>query len=456
MSEQPETPETPEGEEPETPVTPDTSGEVIEPAEEVEVSEELQASIAATVLKGVAPAIASTVSKAVKDAMTPVRKGVPGAQVEESAGKGVGTVTTKDRLSPEMATIKGMKALMDGDREEINRLNKRAKENREKAHAAITGDSLLDLRTKAAFQTGANTADGGALLLEPEIEKEIARLEIEYGVSFREADVRTLPGRRFQINRGLTNVSMVATAEGALKTGTKSTFDTVEGILRKFAGIALLTDELQEDLAVDLVKDITDGFANANALIADTIVFTEAASGAVQGGVLALDDGIITHSVGSTLADLNWNDLMDAEAKVNSKAKIGAKWYMHATVLNHLRQLTSSDDGHYILPNTFTPDGKNKTPFSGTEIVEVDVLPPYAAGVNNTPYLFYGNLKNCRLYTKGGLQLAYSNEASVPDASQNIIHTWAYDMQAIRGVSRMEKFIPIEQYFCLVGTGGVS
>ncbi len=172
MSEQPETPETPEGDEAETPVTPETPGEVIETEDEVEVSEELQASIAATVLKGVAPAIASTVSKAVKDAMTPVRKGVPGAQLEESAGQAVPTAKTSDRLSPEMATIKGMKALMDEDREEINRLNKRAKANREKAYAAITGDTPLDLRMKAAFQTGANTTDGGALLLEPEIEKD--------------------------------------------------------------------------------------------------------------------------------------------------------------------------------------------------------------------------------------------------------------------------------------------
>lgn len=455
MSEQPETPEGDE-EVVEPATEPDTT-EVVETEETVEVSEELQASIAETVLKGVAPAIASTVSKAVKDAMTPVRKGVPGAQVEESAGKGVSTITTTDRLSPEMATIKGMKALLDGDREVIREMNKRAADNRAKALAKI-GDStdIVDIRMKAAFQTGANATDGGALLLEPEIEKDIARLEIEYGVAFRECDVRTIPGRSFQINRGLTNVSMVATGEGAIKTGTKSTFDTVEGKLRKFAGIALLTDELQEDLAVDLVRDITDGFANANALIADTMVFTEAAAGDVQGGVLALDDGINAHTVGSSLADLSWDSLLDAETKLISKARIGAKWYMHSTVLNHLRKLKTTTEEAYLIQNTFTPEGKNKTPFSGTEIVEVDVLPPYVAGVNNTPYLFFGNLKNCRLYTKGGLQLAYSNEASVPDASQNIIHTWAYDMQAIRGVSRMEKFIPIEQYFCLVGTGGVS
>lgn len=446
-----------------TPTDTPAEGEVVEEVveETSTLSEELQASIASDVMKGLAPVITKTVTDAIKTASiasdTPNTKGVNStttnagaASNEETMGKSFGTRRTQASMEADgvqLRTLKAVRALMKNQWRVVDQYNDFAAERRQKAYETET-----DLRLKAAFQTGDEDLDGGVLLLEPEVEKEISRLEPQYGVALTDCDVRPVNSRFQKVNRGLDNIQMFPKAEGAIIKGTKSTYESALVELREWAGIGLVTDELLDDQAVDIFADITKGFARANALIADTLLFTEIAGSGYQGGILNFDDGIYAESVGSSLATISWDSLMNLETKLLTESTVGAKWYMHRTVWNKLRQTKSAEDGHYL----FLPDGTKVTPDSGIEIRFSEILPAYEEGVNNKAYAVFGNLDNCVFYTKGGLELAYSNQASVPDADDNIVHTWANGMTAVRGISRMDKYVKHEGNFGLLGTGGVS
>lgn len=425
-------------------------------SKEVETKVELDAealkAVSEAVVKGLEPVITEKVSEAVKTA-TPAEKVVK---------KNVSTTKNADENpddepagddEPENETDEQKAAKLDGK----TRLMKAAiaLSTGDKATLRTMNKVAMEARTKAGYANTDVNADGGYIVADPEFEAEVEKLAEDYGVAFTEADVRPISSNSIKTNKRGSNVTMYETGQGAKKKGTKLTIQQILVELRKFAAIAISTDELVEDAAVDFWAEVTQGFAEERARIADELVFID------DGGVLYNTSGVGTgiletagvavESVGSgDITDITWDNLLNAEAKVPTKAAKNGKHYMHRTVWNVLRQ-NKDDQGRYQL----VPAAGMQTPW-GTPVVLVDVLPSTTEGGANAGYTVFGDLKRVKLYVKRGLVLTEGKEATVTDEDEEEVNLYEQDMSALRAVSRMVALVKFPEAFCVIGTGTVS
>ena len=416
-------------------------------SKEVETKVELDAdalkSVTDAVVAGLGDTIKSQVDEAVKAAVPAekvVKKNVS-TKSEDDAPEGdepAGDEDTAKSMSAQKRLMRSAIALSKGDRTTLKEMNAVAIANIEKAGYASTD---VD-------------ADGGYIVADPEFEAEVEKLAEDYGVAFNEADVRNISTNSIKTNKRGSNVTMYETGQGAKKTGTKLTIDRILIELRKFAAIAIATDELVEDAAIDYWAEVTQGFAEERARIADELVFTDD-GGALynQSGVgtgILETAGVATETVGSAITSITWDDLLNAEAKVPTKASKNGKHYMHRTVWNVLRQSKDSEGRYQALPSAGM-----QTPW-GTPVVLVDVLRPSTAGLNNVGYTVFGDLKRVKLYVKRGLVLTEGKEATVTDADDEEVNLYEQDMSALRAVTRMVALVKFPEAFCVIGTGTVS
>ena len=415
--------------------------------EETVLDEAAVKAIADQVALGMASTIAETVEKAVEKKLEAgektVKKNVSGKTKSPNDDDGEGDedeeATEVAKSSKEQRLVRAAMALVRGDSSVLREHNQYA----------------MDQRTKAGYANTDVNADGGYIVADPEFEAEIEKLAPEYGVAFTDADVRPISRNSVKTNKRGSNVTMYETGQGAKKTGTKLTIDQILVELRKFAAIAIATDELEEDAAIDFWNEVTQGFAEERARIADELVFTDDGGSLYnQTGVgkgIFETAGVHTLSVGSAITSLSWDDLMDAEAKVPSRAQKNGKHYMHRTVWNVVRQTKDSGTGAYLLPL----NAGYQTPW-GTPVVTVDVLPSTVEGGSNHPYAVFGDLKRVKLYVKRGLVLDQLKEATVTDADDNEVNLAEQDMTALRAVTRMVALVKFPEAFCVIGTGTVS
>jgi len=416
--------------------------------EETVLDEAAVKAIADQVAAGMAGSIASAVDAAVEKKLAAsektVKKNVSGKTKspnddDEEEGDEDAPESEAAKASKEQRLVRAAMALVRGDSSTLRELNQYA----------------MDQRTKAGYANTDVNADGGYIVADPEFEAEIEKLAPEYGVAFTDADVRPISRNSVKTNKRGSNVTMYETGQGAKKTGTKLTIDQILVELRKFAAIAIATDELEDDAAIDFWNEVTQGFAEERARIADELVFTDDGGSLYnQTGVgkgLFETAGVHTLSVGSSITDISWDDLMDAEAKVPSRAQKNGKHYMHRTVWNSVRQTKDSGTGAYLLPL----NAGYQTPW-GTPVVTVDVLPSTVEGGSNNPYTVFGDLKRVKLYVKRGLVLDQLKEATVTDADGNEVNLAEQDMTALRAVTRMVALVKFPEAFCVIGTGSVS
>lgn len=403
------------------------------------VTDAVVAGLGDTIKSQVDSAVASAIpEKVVNKNVSTEAKGEVGATediVEEDESP---KTDTEKKLEAKKRLMKSAIALSTGDRETLKEMNKISISNIAKAGYASTDVN----------------ADGGYIVADPEFDAEVEKLAHSYGVAFTDADVRNISTNSIKTNKRGSNVAMYETGQGAKKKGTKLTIDRILVELRKFAAIAIATDELVEDAAIDFWAEVTQGFAEERARIADELVFTDDggslynASG-VGAGILETD-GVATETVGSSITDITWDDLLNAEAKVPTSALKNGKHYMHRSVWNVVRQTKDTEGRYQALPTNGL-----QTPW-GSPVVLVDVLPSSSAGQSNAGYTVFGDLKGVKLYVKQGLVLTEGKEATVTDADDNEVNLYEQDMSALRAVSRMVALVKFPEKFCVIGTGNVS
>jgi HK97 family phage major capsid protein len=387
-------------------------------------------------------AITATVTEKVGNTIEAKMKEVFEAQKEEALkkledaekviSKNLGNVGNIADERKEVRLVKSAMALLKGDRETLKKYN----------------EVSLDLRTKAGYANSDINADGGYIVADPEFEAEVQKLAPNYGVSLNEANVVTISSNSVKTNKRGSNVTMYETSQAGQKTGTKLTIEQVTVELRKFAAIALATDELVEDAAIDFWNEVTQGFAEEIARIADVLVFTD--TNVDYPGIMR-QAGTIVESVGTNITDATWDDLLNAESKVPSAARANMKHYMHRTVWNVFVQ-SKDDEGRY----QWFPTMGAQTPW-GTPVVLSDSLPDVNhVADGNEPFIVTGDLKRIKLYRKRGLVLERSNQATVRDADGESVNLWERDMSALRAVSRMVSLNKFPEAFVITGTGTVS
>lgn len=402
-----------------------------------EVAKKVSDSVSEKLVKEVTDKVTADVTKTLDSHVLKLEKSIKKiGKVDGADGEDEMSLSEKKQLF-----VAAIKDLINGNQEGLKSYNDKVKVWRNKLG--------YPLKEKAGYQNEATNADGGYVLMLPEFEAEIEKIMPMYGVAMEEATVRFVKGNRIWTNKRSSTVTMYETGEGQQKTGTKISIGQDQVTLRKFAGIAIVTDEMDEDAAIDFWDEFTQDFAEEWARITDVLVFTDRVSSTYPGALYM--PGINVETVGAAITSLNWDDVANAEVKIPSRDMERGKWFMHRTIWNILR-LSKDNEGRYQA----LPSGVRQTPW-GSTIRLVDVMPSSSVvGDSNEPYALFGDLKRVKLYIKKGLVLEKSNEATVHDAAGNAVNLWEKDMTAIRAVARAVALVKFPEALVAVGTGTVS
>lgn len=397
--------------------------------ENYELDQKALDSIASAVVKGldIDNKIAASVSAAVEQVEKTIQK-----NTKTSNEPTIKVNAYSDRK--EVRFVRALEALKGGNNALVAKYN----------------ESNIADREKAGYANETTGADGAYLVPPADFEAEVEKIVPNYGVAFRDADVRTVRSNSVITNKRGSNVTMYETAEAGQKTGTKMTIEQYTMTLRKFAAIAPLTDELNDDSAIDFYNELIQGFAEERARIADVMVFTENGTTAAKKGLLRTA-GVNVEPVVSATA-ITWDDLMNAEAKVPTNAMANGKHYMHRSLWNSIKQVKDGSGRYQWLPASGFV-----TPW-GTPVVLADVLPNIfdADSDGSTPLGVFTDLKRVKLYVKKGLVIDILREGTVHDADGNAVNLGEKDMTAVRAVSRMGKIIKFPEAATVYGTGNVS
>lgn len=304
---------------------------------------------------------------------------------------------------------------------------------------------------KANYQNVTTTADGGALVPDPEFVAEVERLTDDYGVASRLCDVRMTDRDSVTLLAGTNEISFTRTGEATAQNAQKLTYSATTVALDKYIATLVFTSEVIEDAAVNLWNDAAAEIARARAKLFDQLVFTDATYGILY----APDSGEAwkTLTVGTAITDFSADDAMDARYKVVGSVRRNGRYFMHPTVWNFLRQTKEATTGGYL----FGGVGQSVTPtIDGVAVELVDILPEKGDITSNEPFAVFGDLSRIKIHVKRLLETKIFDSGVVKDAGGSDINLITQDSWAIRATLRCVPQTRFPEAFVIIGTGTVS
>ncbi len=372
------------------------------------------------------------IAKHVKVDVAEIAKQVAAAISDKPANKGVGDpgngpVNAKgiEEMDAQDRTRAHLKAFFNRDREQLKAFNQYA----------------IDTNVKAGYMNVTTEADGGGFVPDADMLAEVFSLEANYGVAARLCRTVNVSSDSVKAAALSANVSFT---EVTTETGTKATtkpsftYPTVE--LREFAGIVVMTDQLLEDAAFDVRGFVAEELARAAAKKEDELLLTDATTGLMK---IA---GTVVVRIGAALANLDFDDVIDAQFGVPTASQEGGTWVLARAAVPVLRKIKSTD-GSYIwgaAPNADTPATINGQPY-----VVSEVMNDAATGVDKVYGVFGNFARYAVLIRKAGLKLTFhdSGTVNVGGTDFNLIQQ---DMTAMRAVIRRNIFIPLPGAFSVL------
>jgi len=248
--------------------------------------------------------------------------------------------------------------------------------------------------------------DGG-YLVQPEYRNTMLSLIQQYGVARQQCTIIPMSTTELIMPKLTGGVQVYWIGEGQTISETQPTFGEFRMTIKKLAALVPMTSELLNDASLAIANLLATLFAQALAKEEDRIVFTgNTAAGDVFNGVLR-DPGVNSHVLGSgktTFSSATAGDL----ANVTSRASVltqGARWFMHRTIFNVIRQLQDGD-GMYIWGNP--TQSADAGLIWGYPYTLVESMPAVTATAVSTPYLFFGNLSHYYIGDRQQMTLARS------------------------------------------------
>lgn len=294
------------------------------------------------------------------------------------------------------------------------------------AKIEIEEEVSKEMKLVEHLKTLQTTSTYDDLIPPAEFVAEIQKLEEQYGVALRDAYIHRTTKTSVVLPKKTGDLVVYETSEGAKKTESTPTYDQVEITLKKYAAIAPLTDELDEDAAVNIWNELTESFARAFAKKADEIVFTDATVGILN----IANTNVVTMTAAKGFNNVTFDNLSDMIDGVPSDSQKNGKFYFHRTLLGVLRKVKDVTSGQYIWQPG--PNGGVSGTLWGYPYELVEVMPTINDNAPSTEFMIFGDLKKYRLVERTGIQLKVLEEGTV--GSTNL---GEQDAKALRGVKRM-------------------
>lgn len=272
---------------------------------------------------------------------------------------------------------------------------------------ALNGDASAEAKLKdiTDYQGVTTDADGGYLVPPGEFIAEVRRLEEQYGVAIVNANVRRTNKVSVSSRKKTAGVSISKQSELGKGTPSKITIDEVVVELDKYIGIAIVTEELEEDSAVDIWNELVKDFARAYAQEQDKIVFTDATYGITK----IANTNVVRCSGG--ISTVGFDELSEAMDGVPTPSMQNGKFYFHRTILGTLRRIKDAETGVYIW-NPGVNGGVGATLW-GAPYVLTEVLPALSASALDLGFIVFGDLSNYDLIIRNQMSMTLLREGTV-------------------------------------------
>jgi HK97 family phage major capsid protein len=324
---------------------------------------------------------------------------------------------------------------------------------------------LKQFQTKD-FNDFLDTTDAttGGYLVPELLAAEVFRVVEENG--FARRDMRYLPfsgpGNSRKLPIEGTGLTLSWIDEMEKKPLSNITFDQVSQTLGKLACISVMSEELIEDSAINLIEYVARRAGESIAEEEDSQFF--AGAGAPWTGIIntAGCQQVDLGAGNDALIDLTPNDMLNMIFAVSKKYRPGAKFYFSSDVLLSLLkfradsgQAPGDQSGSYLVGS---PMQNIPMTLWGYPISVSDVLPGADdAATPDTPFAFFGNLQKCAVYgDKGGMRAKILDQATLTDADGYTINLAQVDANALRIMKRVGYCLTLPEGISVLSTGAAS
>jgi HK97 family phage major capsid protein len=275
---------------------------------------------------------------------------------------------------------------------------------------------------------------------------EIRHLVTQYGVAAREFTTVTFMESSYRANNLVTDPTGFWVDEAGSIKSTEVVLGQETLTLKKLATIVTLTRELLQEQEIDFISFIGSRVAEVFAKMEDEAFFIGDGT-STYGGFTGLLNNTSVNEVTMADGDGDFTDLTvkymrDMQDATPQGAHANAKYYMHRSILNIVRNLredaVSAGDqaGAYLVKQ---PMGDVAMNIDGYPIVLVEVMPKSSATAVDTSFVLFGDLKKATIRgTRGGIVADRFNSGSVRNvansADLNLITT---DREAVRWINQV-------------------
>lgn len=299
-------------------------------------------------------------------------------------------------------------------------------------------------KVKAEMTTDDQASPYSGYLTDDYLSAEIRHLQTEYGVAAREFTTISFTQSSYKANNLATDVTVYWVDEDGSIKSTQAVLgqDTLE--LKKLAAIVTLTRELLQEQEIDFISflgsRVAEGFAEAE----DEAFFKGDGTSTYGGFTGLLENGNVNEvtmdSGDGEFTDLTVEYLRKMQDETPSGAHPNAKYYMHRSVLNIVRNLRTEDNGAGTGAFLVTPAmGDQPMNIDGHPIVTVEAMPKKGDSDDDTSFILFGDLKKATIRgVRGGIIADRFNAGLVrnndDDGDLNLITT---DREAVRWVQQV-------------------
>lgn len=248
--------------------------------------------------------------------------------------------------------------------------------------------------------------DGG-YLVQPEYRNTMLSLIEQYGIARQYCTVIPMSTTELIMPKLTGGVQVYWIGEGQTISETQPSFGEFRMTVKKLAALVPMSSELLSDASLAIANLLATLFAQALAKEEDRVVFMgNTGAGDPFNGVL-YDPGVNAHVLGSgstTFGSIDAEDLANITSR-NSLFTSGARFFMHRTIFNLIRQLKDGD-GNYIWGNPTMSSDEGL--IWGYPYTLVESMPAITATAISTPYIFFGNLMHYYIGDRQQMTLARS------------------------------------------------